>query len=103
MGRTRIYWNDIIRKLLKNYPNQLKSENTIQSVLAVRAIDKAISETEELPDGSNRMKFIRTVYFDNCKTIKFEAQADFQGVGVRTAVRWVQDFVEIVANELGYT
>jgi len=93
------YWYGIVLKMIKQYP-EIKSDTSLQAYIFVRAIEKALQETKQLPDGELRVKSMEMIYFTEAVTIDGAAQR--VNVSRGTMLRWSQSFVRMVARNAGY-
>ena len=101
MGKSRYrnYWYGIVLKMLQRYPG-IKDEETIQSSIFTMAINKALDETRELPDGELRITAMEMIYFKGTHSI--DGAALELHSSRRTIQRWCSSFVYLVGKHAGY-
>lgn len=63
------------------------------------AVQRAIRETEELPDGALRLRLLDMVFWR--KSHNMQGAADSCYVGLSTAYRWRERFLYTVAENMG--
>lgn len=100
MGRPKNDWYRYIQRTLKMYPNKLHRKDTIQSVIAEVGIRRALEETSKLPDGKDRVLFIKLYYIMGTHTLEGAAYAVH--ISERTAVRWSKAFIMCCAKHMGF-
>ena len=99
MGKPKYYWYWNVKKMIQRYP-QLKEENSIQSGIFVKAIEKTIEETKNLPNGEERLSAIDSIFFKRCKTI--EGVAMEMNYSWRTIQNWATTFINAVGKSAGF-
>lgn len=67
-----------------------------QKAKEYEAVERAISETERLPEGAEVMRLVELVFFK--RRCSLSAAADRCHVSYTTAVRWHGDFIRRVAK-----
>lgn len=98
--RNRItYWR-YISQVLNEYPTlKMQTELTEVQRRKVNAISSALDRIDALADGKIMQELIGLVYFR--KTHNLVGAALLCHVSERTAQRWQQKFIKLVAVELG--
>lgn len=99
MSRPKYYWNGIVKKMIMQYP-ELQNDTSTQAAIYKNAIDTALEETKQLPDGELRIKAIQKVYLD--KTMTIEGVAIELNYSFRTMQRWLNSFVNLVGKKAGF-
>jgi len=89
MSNPRYDWWPYVKGMMRRFPDQTNDEET-------RAVKAAIEETELLPDGADRMKVIRMVFFRETHTL--QGAALNVPCSYETAKRWTQQFIKAVAR-----
>lgn len=100
MSRPKYYWFGFVKKLLWRYPEQLKIDHSTLSYSAIVAIDKALEETERLPNGAERVELIDLLYFKNAYTL--EGAALKLHISTRLAQNWNSHFIYRVGWYMGF-
>ena len=67
---------------------------------SVRAVDAAVVATESRKDGGERMKLIKSVYWDQTRTL-YGAALNVP-ISERQAQRWNTEFLEIISKKMGW-
>lgn len=67
---------------------------------SVRAVDAAVDVTKSRKDGDERMKLIKTVYWDKTRTL-YGAALNIP-ISERQAQRWNTEFLEIISKKMGW-
>lgn len=101
MGKPRYnqYWYGNVVRMIRQYPTFTGSLSDMER-LHKQAIDEAMQETEQLPDGAERVRAVRMLYFD--KQFTFTGVADRLYISTRTMQRWISEFVYLVGYKAGY-
>lgn len=102
MSRPSFYGYGFIQKTLRRYPDKLKQSNTIQSSIAVYAIDEAIAETKEKPEGAEKLKLIELLYWQKNYRYSIDQAADMLFISPRLAQKWQSEFIYAVAKHMGH-
>ena len=90
MSHPRYDWWGYAKSMIKRYPDK-NTENERQ------AVDRAIAQTKEMENGSDRMAVVRMVLIKKTHTI---AGAALQiHCCERNAQQWHADFIRLVAKE----
>ena len=85
--------------MIRLYPDQLG--NTKKGEEAREAITKVIADTVTEKDGTDQIRAINSIYFEDRKTP--DGVASDLYVSKRTIEKWTHNFIYNVARELGYT
>lgn len=102
---TRYAWWGYVKSVIRKYPQTVgKSEkdDTPLSGVALResdAVRRAVSETEALPDGSQRVALVSMVFWERRDNLSGAARRLY--ISERTAVRWHTAFIKATARNLG--
>lgn len=99
MSRPTYYWHGMVKRMIMRYP-KLKEEKSIQSGIFVKAIEKAIRETEKLNNGDCRLKAVQMVCFD--KTMTVDGVAEELHYSWRTVQNWMNDYIKRVGKNAGF-
>ncbi|MDP4153906.1 MAG: hypothetical protein Q8865_10805, partial [Bacillota bacterium] len=67
---------------------------------SVRAVDAAVDVTKSRKDGDERMKLIKSVYWDKTRTL-YGAALNIP-ISERQAQRWNTEFLEIISKRMGW-
>lgn len=78
-----------MKDMIRRYPDKTTEEET-------KAVSIAVSDTEMLLDGSDRMRVIQMVFFK--KTHTLQGAALNVPCSYETAKRWTQQFIRLVAK-----
>ena len=99
MSRPKNYWFFTAKKMCLRYPH-LKNYNGLQEVLWYNAIVKTLQQTEELPNGPERLIVIQKVLFDKTDTVIGMSQK--LAYCERVLWQWVNDFINTVGKNAGF-
>ena len=99
MSKPRYRWWGYIKAIIRNYPSV--EDRSVQGILLKEkeAVICAIKQTEHMESGTDRMKVIGMVFFQQTHTL--EGAALMIPCGYETAKRWVQQFIKLVARNMG--
>lgn len=97
----RVYWFGFVQLTIRQYFCGNLNNDTLQSKMAIEAIEKAIETIRKKPDGCNRVQAI-LLFYKKYSSYTMYGLADKFGVSWRTIQRWNSDFVYEVATNLGY-
>ena len=107
MGKARFRWWGYIKACLRDQPRKRAvvashGLNTLPDweKSEYHAVEEAIRYTAALPDGKERIKLIRAVFFK--RTHDLQGAALLCYVSYETAVSWHSDFIRLVAKNLGF-
>lgn len=100
MSRPKYYWYGIAKKMAVRYYKYKDAPASKQEITFKAAIEKALAETEKLPDGALRVKAVEDILFKNLKT--YEGVANDLHYDWRTIQNWVNKFVNCVGRKAGY-
>lgn len=97
MGKTSINSWGYIKSMVRNYPRWKKIEG-LQGVRKCErdAVEAAVAITERMPDGADRLRLIRFVYWG--KPCKISGAAREIPCSERTAIRWNGEFIRLVGQ-----
>lgn len=102
MGKPVYRWWDYVRKIVRAYPNLLgKDLENPDDIRDREAVAKAIASTMQRPDGAERLKLIKYVYW-NKKQHRVKDAAPGMNIAEATAKRWHGDFIRKVAENRGF-
>lgn len=101
MGREkrRKYWYGSVLNMIKHY-DQVKKENSERARTYTKAIEEALEETRQQPDGELKVKAIDLLYFRKTNTVQGTALKVY--AGERTVKRWASAFVYLVGVKVGF-
>lgn len=100
MSRPRNWWYGTVRGVIARYPS-IKNDGSMQSAIYSFAIEKALAETEALPEGGVRAAAVRSVCIDRTLTVDGAALRFYYSP--RTVQRWVNHFVKTVGKHAGFS
>lgn len=100
MSKPRDNWRPYVVNAMRDYYSYKgRQKLTEQETLELEAIEKAIKETSEKPDGADRIKVIDIAFFQKDHTI--DGAAMKIPTSCNTARRWTDNFIRLVAKNLG--
>ena len=99
MVRYSTYWRWIPVRMIQEY-SRLKKDTSKQAEIFREAIERAINETEQLPDGKLRIRAVQLVYLKKTHTMEGAAMKIY--VSRSTVRNWLYDFVDLVALYAGF-
>ncbi len=97
MSKPRKRWWGYVRRVLYDYPRMQPSNDTEQREKT--AVEAAIEETEQLPDGETRLRVVGSVFFTQTHTLQGAAMRDH--LSYRTARRQQREFICCVGKYMG--
>ena len=80
--------------------DKLAKERSLQAGIMKYAIEEAMLETENLPNGENRLYAIDEILIKKCKT--YDGVARDLHYEARTVQNWIISFVKLVGKKAGY-
>lgn len=90
-----------IREVLRSYPEikrKPETHRTDNETARLRAVEDMMDELGRMPDGAQRQKFVRMLYFEGRYT--FWGVIDKVPISQRTARRWNARVMDIMANKM---
>lgn len=99
MSKPRYPWWGYMKTIIRRYPSEKSKESPGLSKQEKAAVEAAIAEAEIMPDGRDRIAFIRMVFWEQTHTLSGAALAI--PCSERTARRWHTAFIKSVAKHLG--
>lgn len=102
MGKIRYSWWAYVKAMIRQYKERAKRYPELKRVemRELEAVTEAIRRTEQLPDGTWRLKLIDKLYWQrNRKNVDGAAMDLF--ISRRTALRWSAEFTYLVAEAFG--
>lgn len=100
MGEMYAWW-PYVRNMVKRYPVRIKAEQmSFVEAREAEAVLSAIRDTKALPDGEDRMKLIKRIYWDRNR-VNLQGAAMEIPVSYSTARRWNREFFLEVAGAFG--
>ena len=92
MSRPKYPWWGYVREIARRYPDH-------RTEAEAAAVEYAINQTDQMPDGQRRLSVIGMVFFR--KTHTLQGAALEVPCGYETAKRWQQAFLLLVAQKRG--
>ncbi len=99
MARYTTYWRWIPVRMIQEY-SRIKKDKSSQAKIFTNAIEKALNDTEQMPNGRLRIRAVDLVYLKKTHTIDGASQKLY--VSRSTLKRYLYDFVELVAKYAGF-
>jgi len=96
MSKSRYDWWSYIKAVVRRYPAMKDQELSGIALNERNAVEAAISETERMRNGTDRLKVIDLVFWRG--THKIPGAALMIPCSERTAAQWHGDFVKTVAK-----
>ena len=93
LSRQRYPWWGYAKEILRRYQKGSVTDGERE------AIEFAVGETKERPDGESRLALIDMVYFRGTHTL--DGAAIEVNCSYHTAKRWQQQFLQLVAEKRG--
>lgn len=78
----------------------MNEHDTLQDAIFKAAINRALVDIGQLPDGDLRLKIVQMVYFDKTHTIDGAAEKVY--TSTRTVQRWLSNFICTVGKYAGF-
>jgi hypothetical protein len=101
MSGQQFAWWTYVRNMMRQYQKHKgRSDLNRVELLEVQAVNKAIEQTAEKPDGQERLELIRRVYWRRNRVTLNRAAMDIY-ISYSTAKRWHYDFCLLVAEAFG--
>ena len=97
MSKPRKRWWGYVRRVLYDYPKMRPATETEQREKA--AVEAALEETEQLPDGETRLRLVGAVFFAQTHTLQGAAMRG--NISYRTARRRQNEFILRVGKHMG--
>lgn len=94
MSKPRELWWGYVKNVLRAYPDYRRGGAKLRS-----AVERAMKETRNLPNGEWRCAIIEKVYFRESHTLVGAARCCHVSYGA--AKEWHGEFVRLVAKHLG--
>lgn len=98
MSKPRYYWYGTVKKMIMRYP-QMKDNNK-QEKQYIKAVEKALEDTNNLDLADARLKAIDFVLFK--QTLTPEGAALHLNYERRNIDRWISKFVYMVGMNVGF-
>lgn len=106
MSKPRYRWWGFARRMIRDYPalkrNHAQHGLSHDDQKVYEAVAQAIEATQLRPDGDERIKMIRYIYW-NKKRHTVRDAAPQASISEPTAQRWHSDFVRLVGKCYGFT
>lgn len=99
MSKLHYPWWGYVKSIVRDYATQCMEDLTGVAVTNYEAVLEAVTATERMTDGQNRLKVIQMVHWDRTHTI--EGASRVIPCGSATAIRWQRAFFEEVARNRG--
>lgn len=99
MSRPRNWWYSNVVRTIRQYKKGLK-EDTPQNIIARNAIKGAIDNLERKENGEDALKVVTLLYINSSHNVAGAAMQCF--ISESTAKRYARDFVNDVAERMGY-
>lgn len=100
MSKPRYRWWGYVKSMIRNYPavqDKYCQGNTLKERMAVQ---RAIDETKRMENGKERLQVIELVFFRQTHTL--EGAALMVPCHYKTAQKWHNDFIRLVASKYGF-
>lgn len=100
---TRYKWRGYVQAIVREYPElEERAEELRKNSVAFReynAVQRAIRETEQFPDGALRLRLLDMVFWRQSHNMQGAANVCY--VSQSTAYRWRERFLYAVAENMG--
>ena len=99
MNKLHYPWWGYVKSIVRDYAAQCMEDLTGVTVTNYEAVLEAVTATERMTDGQNRLKLIQMIHWDRTHTL--EGAAITIPCSRMTAARWQRAFFEEVARNRG--
>lgn len=101
MSGQQFTWWPYAKNMIRQYQKHKGRSNLNRvELLEVQAVNKAIEQTAEKPDGQERLELLRKVYWTKHAVTVYRAAAELY-ISYSTAKRWNKEFFLLVAESFG--
>lgn len=94
VSKPRYGWWGYAKWMVRSYKG-----GTLMTREEIDAVDAAVEETKQIPDGAERLKLIDLVLWKRTHTLQGAAMVVY--VSERTAQEWHRQFIYLVAEKRG--
>lgn len=99
MSKPRYRWWGYVKSMIRNYPSVQDKYCQGNTLKERQAVQKAIDETKHMENGRERLQVIELVFFRQTHTL--EGAALMVPCHYKTAQKWHNDFIRLVASKYG--
>lgn len=100
MSKPRYGWWGYVKWMIRQYPARQDRYCQGSTLKERQAVQQAIDETENMENGKERLQVIELVFFRQTHTL--EGAALMVPCHYKTAQKWHNDFIRLVASKYGF-